>query len=365
MEKNTVLLAMSGGTDSSAAAMLLREQGFQVQGVFISFFDASWAPEHVIANQHTAARNVQELCASLNIPFHHIHASQEFYETVITYFVDEYVAGRTPFPCAVCNPKIKWQMLFSLARELQCYYIATGHYVQIQTHNNLFYIAPGVDPDKDQSFFLWGLSQEILAHTLFPLGTYTKPEVRAYAQSKGYTSIAQLKDSLGICFVGNDDYRPFVAKELARRKICIPHGKHINTLGEYISTNQGYIWYTVGQRRQLGVHTNKRMFVQSIDAAANTVTLGDYASLYRTEFRIHSYYFHTPADMQGELIVKIRYRNQQHRCTLDMRNANECIVYLTTPLEAIAPGQTAVFYKDNRVVGGGFISKNEVTIVRL
>lgn len=357
METKKILLAMSGGTDSSAAAIMLSEQGFEVYGLFISFFDASWAPTHVMQQQQESLNSVHDLCNTLHIPFHHCDASHDFYKLVITYFVDEYVAGRTPFPCAICNPKLKWHILFAKSIELQCNYIATGHYVNIEHTNGIHYITKGIDPDKDQSFFLWGLSQAILSKTIFPLGSFTKIQVREYARTKGFTSIATRKDSLGVCFLGNTDYRPFITQELAKRSIHIPHGIHIDEHGTRIAKNEGYIWYTVGQRKHLGIDLNTRMFVKSIDAQNNTVTVSPYSSLFRTQFTVYSYYFHTAHDMVGELTVKIRYRNQINTCTIINISPQSFTVLLHTELEAIAPGQTAVFYKNNMVVGGGFIGE--------
>jgi len=355
MRKTKILLAMSGGTDSSAAAVMLHEQGYDVQGLFISFFNSNWASPQVIAQQQESLNTAAEVCSALSIPFHHVDASQKFYTTVIEYFVQEYVAARTPFPCAICNPRLKWQILYDYSIDLQCDCIATGHYVSVEKRTDLYYISQGIDPDKDQSFFLWGLAQHLLSRTIFPLGSFTKKQVREYAYNKGFTTISQRKDSLGICFLGNSNYRPFLVQELAKRNITIPRGNHINEQGEIIAPNEGYTWYTVGQRKQLGIALNTRLFVKCINAQDNTVTLSPYISLFRTQFIVHSYYFHSPTDMQGDLTVKIRYRNQEHSCNITDIGEKTCTVQLHTPLEAIAPGQTAVFYKDTRVVGGGFI----------
>ncbi len=184
---------MSGGTDSSVCAMLLQEQGYEVIGVHISFFHSDWASAEVMQQQRDAQRNVADLCASLGIEHVEIDATAEFYNTVVRYFVDELYAGRTPFPCAVCNPQIKWRILFQKMQELNCDYIATGHYVHVSTSFNnriavakrnqspdLLYITQGSDPDKDQAFFLWGLSQEILQKAIFPLGRMCKSDVRKF-----------------------------------------------------------------------------------------------------------------------------------------------------------------------------------------
>ncbi len=355
MQTKKIVLAMSGGTDSSAAAILLQEQGYEVYGLFIIFYDAQWAPGHVVQQQEVSCNNVKKLCNILHIPCYIHNASQEFYSTVISYFVTEYIEGRTPFPCAKCNPLLKWKILYDYAVQLNCNYIATGHYVNIELHNEIYYITQGIDSDKDQSFFLWGLTQDILQKAVFPLGGNTKQQVREYARSKGFVDVATRKDSLGVCFLGNTNYRSFVTRELAKRSVRVEAGKFVDEHGNYISNNKGYVWYTVGQRKQLGLNINTRMFVKSIDAKNNTVTVSPYSSLFRSQFVIHSFYFHTLQDMQGELVVKVRYRNQSNICTLQYNSTESITVILQKPLEAIAPGQTAVFYKNNRVVGGGFI----------
>lgn len=346
---------MSGGTDSSVCAMLLRKQGYEVIGAHISFFHENWASADVMRQQYEAQKNVADLCTSLDIELVEIAADEEFYNTVVHYFVDELYAGRTPFPCAVCNPQVKWHILFQKAQELNCDYIATGHYVRVEEYNNHLYIAQAADPDKDQAFFLWGLSQEILQKTLFPLGALLKSDVRRYAENHGFHSVATRKDSLGICFLNNSNYRPFFSKELAKQGKTIAKGTHISLDGTVLSSNEGYAWYTVGQRKNLGYNANKRLFVHSIQAAENTVTLSEYKDLYKTSFRVRNYHFHALSDCKQELIVKIRYRNQAHRCTIEIVDEISLIVHVNNPLEAVAPGQTAVFYAGNCVVGGGFI----------
>jgi len=350
-----VLLAMSGGTDSSVSAMLLKKEGFEVIGIHFSFFDSSWAQVEVMEQQERSIINVQELCKSLNIQYVEVNAAKEFYDTIITYFVSEFYEGRTPFPCAICNPELKWKLLYDKSIELNCDYIATGHYVKVIENNGLHYISPGIDPEKDQSFFLWGLNQEILKKTIFPLGDMKKIEVRDYAERHGFTSVATRKDSLGICFLGNTDYRPFVTKELKKQGITIPQGTHINEKGEILSKNEGYVWYTIGQRKHLGIDLNTRLFVKEVDAKKNSVTLSSYEALYKNTFQIKDFYFHSIEDSKKPLIVKIRYRKQRNTCTLEMIDSKTIKVNLDKYLESIAPGQTAVFYDEDRVVGGGFI----------
>ncbi|MDA3883218.1 MAG: tRNA 2-thiouridine(34) synthase MnmA [Bacteroidales bacterium] len=354
MTRKTVLVAMSGGIDSTVAARLLLLQGHSVAGLFISFFNETWAHSQVIEQQKKSQMHVEKTCSELHIPFFHKDMSEYFYTEIVSYFVSEYAQGRTPFPCAVCNPKVKWKTLFDTAQELGYSYIATGHYTEIVLKNNIHYIRKGKDYNKDQSFFLWALPQHILEKTIFPLSNITKEETYSIAKSHAITS-AQKKESTGVCFLHNGDYRAFVMHELYKKGIHIPEGTHRDLSGNVISKNKGYIHYTVGQRKKLGINLNKRVFVHSIHPEQNTILLSDYASLYKTSFTIINYYFHSIADTQKKLIVKIRYREQATECTITSESESSLIVHLCTPLESIAPGQTAVFYDGDCVVGGGFI----------
>ena len=355
MQHKTVLLAMSGGTDSSVAAMILGSNNYKVTGLFISFFGDSWAPRHVLETQKNSLQKTQNLCNSLSIPLIHVNASEQFYSEVISNFTQEFAQGRTPFPCAHCNPKVKWKILIDTATQLHVEHIATGHYTDIEMYNGISYITQGKDPDKDQSFFLWGLSQDILRKTVFPLAGMHKTEVRKYAEQHGFSEISSQKESMGICFLGNTDYRPFLTNELQKQGITVPHGWFIRENGERIARHKGYINYTVGQRKQLGITLNTRMFVSKIDADTNSVILSKFTSLFKTMFSITDFYFHSFNDITKKLIVKVRYRNQATPCTLTFRDTQTIEVQLQEPLESIAPGQTAVFYDGNRVVGGGFI----------
>ncbi|MFO7869543.1 MAG: tRNA 2-thiouridine(34) synthase MnmA [Bacteroidales bacterium] len=352
--RKTVLIAMSGGIDSSVAALLLQKDGYSVEGLFISFFNSSWVDPLVIEQQQRAMKHVESLCSYLHIPFHHIDVSRAFYDIVISYFVSEYASGKTPFPCAICNPQLKWKTLCEMAENLNISHIATGHYNGIETKNNVQYITQGVDSLKDQSFFLWGLPQSILVKTIFPLAHYTKKEVYKIAQQCNITS-ADTKESTGICFLPDKNYRPFIVNELSKRNTTIPNGKFIDIHGAFLGHNDGYIHYTVGQRKHLGVNFNKRMFVHALNSTKNTVTLSDYSSLYKKEFYVHNFYFHTSQDIHKKLIVKIRYREQAHECTIEKIDTKKIRIILAKPLNSIAPGQTAVFYDNRRVVGGGFI----------
>src|SRR5690554_893241 len=354
MTQKTVLVAMSGEIDSTVAARLLLLQGYSVGGLFISFFNEIWAHPQVIEQQKKSHMHVQKICSELNIPFFHKDMSEYFYSEIVSYFVSEYADGRTPFPCAVCNPKVKWQTLFDTAQELGYSHIATGHYTEIVLKNDIHYIKKGKDYDKDQSFFLWSLPQHILKKTIFPLSNITKEETYAIAKSYAITS-AQKKESTGVCFLHNGDYRAFVTHELHKKGIHIPEGTYLDVSGNVISKNKGYIHYTIGQRKKLGINLNKRMFVHSIIPEKNEIILSDYSLLYKSSFIVKNYYFQRIEDTKKNLIVKIRYREQATECIITIKSESILTVHLCTPLESIAPGQTAEFYDGNCVVGGGFI----------
>ncbi len=345
-QKYTCLLGMSGGTDSSVAAMLLLEQGYKVIGVTFRFWDDENAQKHLFDARETA----QELGIE-----HFIYdARDKFQIQVVDYFVQEYLNGRTPVPCTHCNTELKWKLLFSLAEKYDCERIATGHYCRITERNSHFYITQGADQEKDQSFFLWGLSQEILSKIIFPLGELTKTEVRQIASFKGFTRIANKKDSIGVCFCPRD-YRSFLKNRLPN--YTFSKGNFVDEAGNVIGTHEGYPFYTIGQRRGLGLQLNKPVFVKEIYPEKNTIILASLASLYKTQFSVHTHNIINPADFSHDfnIIVKIRYRKQATPCRVIIKDNLELMVKLSEPLEAIAPGQAAVFYRDGIVLGGGII----------
>ena len=238
-----------------------------------------------------------------------------------------------------------------------CQWIATGHYVQLQQFNGKLLITPGIDEDKDQSFFLWGLQQDLLSRIIFPLGNYNKDQVREVAKQKGYQKVSTRKDSLGICFIEGNDYRPFLAKELEARNITIPNGKFIDKDKNLIGQHQGFHHYTIGQRKGLGINLNKRLFVTDIDAYKNEVTVGEFPELMKREIVVKDYVLHDQGFVENTepVIVKIRYRNQATPATVEIIDEKYLKLHLLEDLSAIAPGQTAVLYYNDMVIGGGFI----------
>lgn len=347
MEPNRkVLLGMSGGTDSSVAALLLKDAGYEVVGVTFRFYEKDDATEYL--------EDARELCDKLGIAHRVYDARDIFRETIVDYFIQEYMKGHTPVPCTLCNNHLKWPLLAKIADELGIYYIATGHYVRKTLQNGFYFITKGADADKDQSFFLWGLPQDILERMLLPMGELTKIRVREIAEERGFLKAARKKDSIGVCFCPMD-YRSFLQKELPPEAI-VP-GKFYDEQGNYIARHQGYPFYTIGQRRGLGLDLNRAVFVKEIIPEENKVVLGDLKSLEKTEMRLKDWNIVCPEMLLGkeDVIVKIRYRKQANRCTVTLLPDHTLHVALHEPLAAIAAGQAAAFYEEDRVLGGGII----------
>ena len=300
--------------------------------------------------------DARDLCRRLGIQ--HIVSDQRelFKSIIIDYFVREYMAGHTPVPCTLCNNHLKWVLLRQIADEMGIYNLATGHYVQKQKIDGFWHITNGADEDKNQSFFLWGLSQDILERMILPMGGLTKQRVREIAEERGFLKVAHMKDSLGVCFCPMD-YRTFLREKVPTE--AIQKGKFVDTEGNFIAWHEGYPFYTIGQRRGLGIDLNQAIFVKEIVPVENKVVLGDLKSLERTEMRLKDWNIINPAQLFGkdDVIVKIRYRKQENRCTVTLLPDNTLLVRLYEPLTAIAPGQAAVFYRDDIVLGGGIIEE--------
>jgi len=355
LSKKKVLLGMSGGTDSSVAAMLLQEQGFEVIGVTLRLWSDTDKTNEFGTPQYLL--DAKELAKKLNIQHEIIDAKDYFYNEIIEYFKSEYVKGRTPNPCAKCNVVLKWKLLLEQANSLNCYYVATGHYSKIVVQDNLYYIHKGVDPDKEQSFFLWGLGQEVLSRAIFPLGEFTKSEVKQIASNRGFEPLANKKESIGVCFIQDGKYQPFLAQLLSGHDEAIKEGSFVNCDGEVLGKHKGYIYYTVGQRRGLGFEPTEPYYVTKIDAFTNTITLGKRKDLYQNEMLVKNYQLVNPKDLEQEVITRIRYRKQAALSCVEILDENTLLVKFNEPEWSIAPGQTAAFYIGDRLLGGGFIEK--------
>ncbi len=342
-----VLLGMSGGTDSSVAALLLQEQGYEVTGITFRF--------HEDEGDTAYLDDAREVAAQLGIRHLTYDAREVFRQTVEDYFVREYLAGRTPVPCTLCNNLLKWPLLCRVADREDIPHVATGHYVRTVTDGGLHYIVRGADPDKDQSFFLWGLPQEVIRRMVLPMGGRTKAEVRRLAAERGLRKAAVKRDSLGVCFCPGD-YRPYLRARVADGRIC--PGWFYDEDGTPLGRHEGYPFYTIGQRRGLGLWLNRPVFVKDIDPATNRVTLSPLSSLERREMVLTDWRVVRPDDVLGrsDVDVRIRYRKQLNRATVTLLPDGRLHVRLHEPLTAIAPGQAAAFYRGDRVLGGGIIA---------
>ena len=358
-KKGRVLVAMSGGIDSTVTAMMLHEQGYEVIGITMKTWDYANSGGSTKETGCCSLDSINDARqVAVDVGFHHfiIDIREEFGDYVIDNFVDEYMAGRTPNPCVLCNTHIKWNALLKRADALDCEFIATGHYARIQELNGRRYVSRAKDDHKDQSYVLWALSQECLRRSQFPLGGYTKPEVRQMAADWGYTDLSKKAESYEICFVPDNDYRGFLKRRVDGLEEQVDGGAFVNTSGEVIGRHRGYPFYTVGQRKGLGVAFGEPMYVTEIRPESNTVVLGHVDELVRNGMSVGQAnlmkYPELPQDM--EAVTKIRYKDNGALSRLNQQGDKVQVEFLAN-VRGVAPGQSAVFYEGDDVIGGGII----------
>ena len=283
----------------------------------------------------------------------------EFGDFVIDNFIEEYLAGRTPNPCVLCNTHIKWEALLKRANQLDCEFIATGHYAQIREENNRFVISRGLDHNKDQSYVLWGLSQESLARTKFPLGGFHKTDIKQMAIDRGYTELAKKSESYEICFVPDNDYRGFLKRKVEGLEARVDGGLFVNTEGKILGKHRGYPFYTVGQRKGLEIALGEPMFVLEIRPDTNTVVLGRESELQRNGMWVRNLNMQKFAQLNEpmEALTKVRYKDAGTLSVISQEETRMKVEF-NSHVKGIAPGQSAVFYDGNDVIGGGWIQSS-------
>ena len=361
--KGRVLVAMSGGIDSSVAAVLLHEQGYEVIGMTMKTWDyasSGGTKKETGCCSLDSINDARHIAVSLGFPHYILDIREEFGDSVIDYFTNEYVEGRTPNPCVMCNTHIKWDALLKRADQLGCEFIATGHYAQIREENNRFIISKGVDALKDQSYVLWGVSQSSLARTILPLGHLTKAKIREMATERGFVDLVNKSESYEICFVPDNDYRGFLKRRIPELEEQVKGGNFIDTEGKIIGTHEGYPFYTVGQRKGLGKAFGFPAFVTEIRKETNEVVIGKLEDLNRTgmyvgQLNLQKYDSIPPEGL--EMVIKVRYKDVGTAAFIEGLNG-KIKVEFHEDVSGIAPGQAAVFYEGDDVVGGGWILKS-------
>ncbi len=356
-----VLVAMSGGVDSSVAAFLLKEQGYDVIGAHMKLWDYA----DVGGDTHRDGRcctidsitDCRFVCDAIGAPFYVLNMSMQFKETVIEDFISEYRSGRTPNPCVVCNSDVKWNGFLRKAEELGCDAIATGHYAIVEQNElGRYQIRRGADETRDQSYVLWGVNQEALSRTLMPLGGLRKTEVREIAQ-KHQLRTAMKPESREICFVADDDYRRFLVEYEQKRGRGLEPGEIVHESGAILGRHAGTANFTVGQRKGLGVTYPTPLYVQRIDPDTRQVVVGENDSLFRDELNARSVNWvakgYDPAPF--EALVKIRYLHDAAPSLVTPLTPSDVKITFSDSQRAVTPGQSVVFYKGDVLLGGGII----------
>lgn len=348
--KQKVVVGLSGGVDSSVAAYTLLSQGYDVIGVTMHVFGD--------VKESRAVADAEKVAECLNIPHYVLDFTKEFKENVVDYFIGEYMAGRTPNPCVMCNHYVKWEALLLRAKEFGAEYVATGHYARIkQLDNGRYVVMNSATAEKDQTYALNQLTQEQLAHTLMPVGEYTKTKIRQIAKEAGIP-VADKKDSQDICFIPDGDYHAFLEKyapcELSKE------GNFVNTEGKILGRHKGIVHYTIGQRKGLGIALGKPVFVSEIRPDLNEVVISDTGDVFSKELCCNHLNFMAVEDLKEkeEVLAKVRYAHKGTPAIIEKISEDMVKCTFKEDVRAVTPGQSVVFYQNDYVFGSGIITEN-------
>ena len=361
MSKGKVLMAMSGGIDSTMASLLLHEEGYEVIGLTMKTWDyesSGGSKKETGCCSLDSINDARQLAVDCGFPHTILDIRDEFKGFIIDNFVEEYMAGRTPNPCVLCNTHIKWEALLKRADMLNCEFIATGHYAQVREVEGRFVVSKGLDESKDQSYVLWGVTQECLKRTIFPMGEYHKKDIKQMALDRGYKALAEKNESYDICFIPDNDYRGFLKRRVEGLQEKVKGGNFITISGEVVGTHDGYPFYTIGQRK-IGISLGENpTFVIGINAEDNTVTIGTKEDLQKQEMYIRNvnYLKYDKFEDGKEYVVKVRYKHKGEMATITNDGENLKVLF-HNKVEGIAPGQSAAIYEGDDLIAGGFIMK--------
>lgn len=362
MNKKRIVVAMSGGVDSTTVAALLKEQGHEVIGITMQLVDYKDAEGGCCSLDHVI--DARRVAQKLDIPHYVVNFMDSFKELVFKDYIEKYESGKTPIPCVLCNQFVKFDLLLRRALELGADYLATGHYAKIENGNGRYSLNKAEDENKDQTYFLYTLKQKELSRLMFPLGSLKKDEVRDIARNLNLNS-ADKPDSTGVCFVPTGNYRDYLISQSAFKE---NEGEIVDTQGQVLGKHKGIFSFTLGQRRGLGISTGKPMYVVGIEPSENRVVVGDEDRIYKNKLLAEkiSWVDDINADVRGsengiektlEVKAKIRYRHHEDDALVTMKSDTEAVVEFKNPQRAITPGQAVVFYKNKKVLGGGWINR--------
>jgi len=362
-KKGKVLLAMSGGVDSSAVALILKDSGYEVIGFTIK----TWDYQSVNKKSESSCCDIEAindarlLATRIGISHYVIDLTDLFKKEVIDNFIFSYLDGRTPNPCVVCNKKIKWEGLIQKANDLDCEYIATGHYSKISLLNDRYFVSKGLDENKEQSYVLWSLTQEHLKRTMFPLADYKKDDIKTIIAEAGFEKISKKRESYDVCFIPDDNYHNFLMENVPDLKERYANGNIVDKTGKVLGQHKGFPFYTIGQRKGLEIALGKPVYISNIDSVKNEITIGDKEDLLQDWVIVENVNLQKYEKVSNDIksVVKIRYKDKGCLAELTELDNNRIKINFSTPVSALTSGQSAVFYEGNDLLGGGIITNQQ------